>query len=262
MHLEEIYVALVSVIMPTYNCAKFIGESIDSVLRQTLTDWEIEIVDDCSTDNTHEVLKPYLEKYPNIHYSRLEKNSGPAAARTEAMCRAGGKYIAFFDSDDLWSEDKLEKQVRFMEENDCAFSCTAYCHVDEAGNSLHRACYPPEKTGYKKMLLLSNPIGNTTVMYNQEKLGKYAVPPIRKRNDFALWLKILKDTPCCCGMQEVLASYRIRANSVSSNKLSQIRYHWQLYREIEKLGVFKSAFYVCCWAFVKGTGIGLKRKKY
>lgn len=253
--------ALVSVIMPTYNCAKFIPESVDSVLNQTISDWEIEIVDDCSTDNTYEVLKPYLDRYPNIHYCRLKKNGGPAAARTEAMKRATGKYIAFFDSDDLWHADKLEKQIRFMEENDCAFSCTAYCHMDEAGNSLHQACFPPEKTDYRKMLRLSNPIGNTTVMYDQEKMGKYEVPPIRKRNDFALWLKMLKDTPYCLGMQDILATYRIRANSVSSNKLSQIRYHWQLYREIEGLGVVKSAFYVFCWAFVKGTGIGLKRKK-
>jgi len=253
--------ALVSVIMPTYNCAKFIAESIDSVLAQTLTDWELEIVDDCSTDNTYEILKPYLDKYPAIHYFRLSKNGGPAVARTEAIRRSNGKYIAFFDSDDLWHADKLEKQIAFMEKNNCDFSCTAYCQMDEDGNSLHRACFPPVKTDYGRMLRLSNPIGNTTVIYNSEKLGKYAVPPIRKRNDFALWLKILKDTRFCLGMQEVLATYRIRKNSVSSNKLSQIKYHWQLYREIEKLNVFKSAFYVFCWAFVKGTGIGLKRKK-
>ena len=102
---------LVSVIMPTYNCGKFILQSLDSVIAQTVTDWEVQIVDDCSTDNTAEVLKPYLEKCPNIHYYVLPQNGGPAVARTEAMKRATGKYIAFLDSDDLWMPDKLEKQV-------------------------------------------------------------------------------------------------------------------------------------------------------
>ena len=98
-------------------------------------------------------------------------------------------------------------------------------------------------------------------MYDQSKLGKYEVPPIKKRNDFALWLKILHDTPYCAGMPEVLARYRIRANSVSSNKLGQAKYHWQLYREIEQMSLFKAGWAMACWAFVKGTGIGLKREK-
>lgn len=252
---------LVSIIMPTYNCAKYISDSVDAVIGQTITDWEIEIVDDCSTDNTLEVLQPYLNEYPNIHYYCLEKNGGPAVARTEALRRATGKYIAFFDSDDLWHADKLEKQIRFMEENDCPFSCTAYCRMDEDGKNLNYVCYPPEKTDYRKMLLLSNPIGNTTVMYDQSKLGKYEVPLIKKRNDYALWLRMLKDTPYCLGMQEVLATYRIRSNSVSSNKLIQAKYHWQLYHDIEALGTIRSVFYLFCWAFVKGTGIGLRRGK-
>ena len=102
---------LVSVIMPTFNCGQYIIQSIESVIAQTVTDWELLIVDDCSTDNTAEVLKPYLEKYPNIHYYVLPQNGGPAVARTEAMKRATGKYIAFLDSDDLWMPDKLEKQI-------------------------------------------------------------------------------------------------------------------------------------------------------
>lgn len=252
---------LVSVIMPTYNCGKFIAESIDSVLKQTVKDWELVIVDDCSTDNTVEVLKPYLAAHVNIRYHCLEKNGGPAAARTEAIRMAKGRYLAFLDSDDLWAPDKLEKQIAFMEKNGAAFSCTAYEEMDEAGNSLRVVSTPPKKTDYRKMLRLSNPIGNLTVMYDQEKLGKYAVPPIRKRNDFALWLQILKDEQYCWGMPEVLGRYRIRANSVSSNKASQVKYHWQLYHEIEKLGFVRSCWALGCWAFVKGTGIGLNKKK-
>lgn len=251
---------LVSVIMPTYNCGKYIAQSVDSVINQSISDWEIQIVDDCSTDNTYEVLKPYLNKYPNIHYYRLPENGGPAVARTEAMKRASGKYIAFLDSDDLWLPDKLEKQISFMERTGAKFSCTAYECMNSEGISLNYAMVPPEKTSYRKCVRLSNPIGNLTVMYDQEALGKFEVPMIKKRNDFALWLQILKVTPFCYGMPEVLGTYRMgRKDSVSSNKLKQAKYHWQLYHDIEKHGFIRSLFEVGCWAFVKGTGIGLKK---
>lgn len=252
---------LVSVIMPTYNCAAYIGASIESVISQTVTDWEIQIVDDCSTDNTQAVLQPYLKKYPNIHYYCLPKNGGPAVARTEAIKRASGKYIAFLDSDDLWFPDKLEKQISFMEKKEAVFSCTAYAQMDADGNPLHIALYPPEQTDYKRCIRLSNPIGNLTAMYDQEALGKFAVPLIKKRNDFALWLQILKKTPYCYGMQEVLGTYRLgRKGSVSSNKLKQAKYHWQLYRQIEGHSRMQSLYELGCWAWVKSTKIGLRIK--
>ncbi|SHK08767.1 glycosyltransferase family 2 protein [Megasphaera elsdenii] len=253
---------LVSVIMPTYNCGNYILQSIDSVLAQSMNDWEIQIVDDCSTDDTKSVLAPYLEKFPNIHYYCLPKNGGPAVARTEAMKRASGKYIAFLDSDDLWSPDKLEKQIAFMEKTGANFSCTAYAQMDADGKPLHVALYPPEHVDYKRCIRLSNPIGNLTAMYDQEALGKFTVPLIKKRNDFALWLQILKKTPYCYGMQEVLGTYRLgRKGSVSSNKLKQAKYHWQLYHEIEGHSSLRSLYELCCWAWVKGTKMGLKRKE-
>ena len=252
---------LVSVIMPTYNCGKYIGQSVQSVIDQTVTDWEIQIVDDCSTDDTYEVLKPYLDKYAEIHYYRLPRNGGPAVARTEAIKRAKGKYVAFLDSDDLWVPDKLEKQIAFKEKTKEVFSCTAYTCINEEGENLHTICVPPEKTDYNKMIRLSNPIGNLTVMYNQETLGKYEVPPIKRRNDFALWLRILRDVDGCYGMQDVLGVYRIRKNSVSSNKLGQAKYHWQLYHDVEKMGFVKSCWGMGCWAVVKGTGVGLNKRK-
>lgn len=252
---------LVSVIMPTYNCGAYIADSIRSVIAQTVTDWELQIVDDCSTDDTRRIVKELAAQEPRIHYSCLAQNSGPAVARTEALRRASGKYIAFLDSDDLWAPDKLEKQIAFMEKTGAKFSATAYDQMDESGAPLPTVCLPPQRTDYRKMLRLSNPIGNSTVMYDQSALGKFEVPPIRKRNDFALWLSILKTTPCCMGMDDVLTHYRVRTDSISSNKLAQAKYHWQLYREIEQLSVPASAFYVLCWAFVKGTGLGLRRKK-
>lgn len=254
---------LVSVIMPTYNCGKFIAQSIDSVLSQTVADWEIQIVDDCSTDNTEEVLQPYLNQYPNIHYFCLPQNGGPAVARTEAIKRATGKYVAFLDSDDLWLPEKLEKQISFMKKNNAKFSCTAYRQMDVDGNDLHTALFPPARIDYRKCLRLGNPIGNLTVIYDQEALGKFEVPLIKKRNDFALWLQVLKKTDCCFGMNEVLAVYRMgRVGSVSHNKLAQIKYHWQLYHDIEKHSIFCSIYEICCWAFVKVTGCGQNKKTY
>ena len=186
---------LVSIIMPTYNCAKFIAQSIDSVLAQIYKNWELIIVDDCSTDNTQEILAPYLQKYKNIHYTRLKKNGGPAAARTEALKQAKGDYIAFLDSDDLWTPNKLALQIDFMKENKIAFSATGYEVMTEDGISKNIALIPPGKTDYKKMLRLSDPIGNLTVVYDRRIAGIQTVPAIKKRNDFALWLQILHKIP-------------------------------------------------------------------
>lgn len=245
--------------MPTYNCAKFIAESIDSIIAQTYTNWELIIVDDCSTDNTKEILIPYLQKYQNIHYTCLEKNGGPAVARTEALKQAKGEYVAFLDSDDLWYPQKLSKQISFMQENNFAFSCTGYEQMEENGTSKNIALIPPEKTDYSKMLRLADPIGNLTVIYNRNIVGNQQVPAIKKRNDFALWLQILHKVPICYGMPDILSKYRLRTKSVSSNKLKLIPFHWHLYHNIEKLSILKSCWYISCWAFIKGTGVGIKK---
>ena len=250
---------LVSVIMPTYNCGHFIEDAIKSVLYQTMNDWELIIVDDCSTDNTSAIVKPYLEQYKNILYKKLECNAGPAKARTEAIRMAKGQYVAFLDSDDIWLPEKLEKQIKFMIDTGAKFSCTSYRQMDESGRELHKVCIPPKKTDYNKMFYLSDPIGNLTVLYDQAALGKYEVPDIAKRNDYALWLKILHDVDYCYGMREVLAIYRVRSNSVSSNKLRLIKYMWHLYRKIEKMSFLKSCFGILCWGCVKTLGYGKKR---
>lgn len=239
---------LVSIIMPTYNCAKFIGKTIESVLNQTYSNWELIIVDDCSKDNTEEVVKAFNDS--RIKYNKLENNSGAAIARTEAMKIASGTYMAFLDSDDLWKKDKLEKQLKFMKENNYNFTCTAYEQINEAGEKLNKIIKTKKRADYNR-ILLDCPVGNSTVMYNVEKLGKFEVPNIRKRNDDCLWLQILKKEKYIYGMPEVLMEYRIRSNSISSNKFSLIKYHWQLYREIEHLSVFRSVFHICWWGVIK-----------
>ena len=239
---------LVSIIMPTYNCAKFIEKTIESVLAQTYKNWELIIVDDCSKDNTEEIVKRF--KDDRIKYNRLEKNSGAAVARTEAMRLAAGSYMAFLDSDDLWKENKLENQIKFMQDNKYNFTCTAYEQIDEQGNKVGKVIQTKKKANYNR-ILLDCPVGNSTVMYNVDNLGKFEVPNIRKRNDDALWLQIIKKEKYIYGMQEILMEYRIRSNSISSNKFDLIKYHWQLYREIEHLSVLRSVFHICWWGVIK-----------
>ena len=241
---------LVSIITPTYNCGKFIARTIDSVLGQSYKNWEMIIVDDCSTDDTKEVVTEYVEKDDRIKYHVLEKNSGAAVARTTAMNLANGKYMAFLDSDDIWLPEKLEKQISFMEENGYAFTCTAYEKIDENDERLGKIRKTIKKTSYNR-LLLDCPVGNSTVMYNVERMGKFEVPNIRKRNDDALWLQMLKKEKYIWGMPEILMLYRIRKNSISSNKFKLVKYHWILYRKIEKLSIIRSVFHICYWGFLK-----------
>ena len=239
---------LVSIITPTYNCAKFIGATIESVLNQTYQNFEMIIVDDASKDNTEEVVKSFKDK--RIKYIRLSKNSGPAVARNRAMEEAKGKYMAFLDSDDLWKKEKLEKQINFIKKNKYKIICSDSEQIDEEGNKLNKIIPCKKKVNYNG-ILLSCPVGNSTVFYDVSKLGKFKVPNIRKRNDDALWLQILKKEEYMYGQKEVLMEYRIRQNSVSSNKLSLIKYHWQLYREIEHLSVIRSVFHIVVWGFIK-----------
>ena len=241
---------LVSIITPTYNCAKFIARTLDSVQAQTYQNWEMIIVDDRSQDNTKDIVEEYMRNDSRIKYHLLDEGSGAAVARTEAMRLANGSYMAFLDSDDVWMPDKLERQIKWMNDNGYAFSCTAYEQIDEDDNPLNRTIKTVKKTDYSR-LLLDCPVGNSTVVYDVEKMGKFEVPNIRKRNDDALWLQMLKKEKYIWGMPDVLMKYRIRQNSISSNKLKVIKYHWILYREIEHLSVVRSAFHIFMWCVIK-----------
>ncbi len=241
---------LVSIITPTFNSENFISNTIDSVLNQTYKNWEMIIVDDHSTDKTRQVVERYIKQDSRIKYCYLDVNFGAAMARTKAMDMAKGDYIAFLDSDDLWVENKLECQLSFMKKNNYNFTCTSYEKIDEEGKTLERMFRAKEKTDYNGVLL-SCPIGNSSVIYNVRELGKFVVPNIRKRNDDALWLQILKKEKYIYGMPDVLMKYRIRKSSISSNKISLIKYHWRLYREIERLSVVRSLFHICFWGYLK-----------
>lgn len=243
-------IGFVSIITPAYNCEKFISKTIESVLSQTYPHWEMIVVNDCSSDTTGQIAQKYASYDKRIKYIKLEYNSGAAVARNVAMSMAKGQYIAFLDSDDLWLPDKLSTQIKFMQDNNYKFSCTDYEQIDESGNPLGKIIKCREKADYNRVLL-DCPIGNSTVMYDVSQLGKFEVPDIRKRNDDALWLKMLKKEKYIYGLSQVLTQYRIRKDSISANKLQLVKYHWTLYRKIEKLNIIRSLFYIIHWGIIK-----------
>ena len=229
---------LVSIIVPTYNSNKYVIDTIESILHQTYNGWELLITDDCSTDNTWSILKKYAGEDNRIKIFKLTKNQGPGLARNNSIKHAAGRYIAFCDSDDKWYPDKLRKQISFMKEKDCALSYSSYKVIDESGGDLGRVL--SKKTVDYKVMLRNNYIGCLTAMYDTQKVGKLYMPEIRKRQDWALWLKILKMTNAAYGIQESLAIYRKHNNSVSTNKIKLIKYNYEIYRNIEEFSLIKS----------------------
>ena len=241
---------MVSIVVPVYKAENVITETIRSVLDQTYTDWELILVDDCSPDKSYEAIKPFLTD-ERIHYIKLDKNSGAAMARNKGIELAQGKYIAFLDADDKWKSEKLKKQIAFMENGGYAFSCTDYACIDEGGQEKGRIIRCRKKCNYNTCVWL-NPIGNSTVILDIEKLGKVYVPDIRKRNDFALWLKILRTkTEYASGLQEVMSYYRVMSNSISSNKTKLIKYQYRLFRDVEHFSVIHAAFQTAMWCVIK-----------
>ncbi|AST93383.1 MULTISPECIES: glycosyltransferase family 2 protein [Sutcliffiella] len=243
---------LISIVTPAYNSEAYIKDAIDSVLKQTYVNWEMIIVDDCSKDKTVEMVRQYSD--PRIKLVQLSKNSGPAVARNTAMENARGRYLAFLDSDDQWLPEKLEKQLLHMQENDIAFSFTKYMKVDEDGKDIGTIVEAPDTLSYKR-LLKDNVIGCLTVMVDKEKVGNLKMENIRTRQDWVLWLTILKKGFQAHGLQEVLAKYRERPNSVSSNKLKMAKQNWKVYREIEGFGLVKSIIIFIIHLFHKAKRI-------
>jgi len=226
----------------------FIGITLDSVINQTYQNWEVIVVDDCSTDNTAKLVQEYVKKDNRIKYHKLDKNSGAAVARNKAVDLANGKYMAFLDSDDVWFPEKLTKQIGYMEENAYTFTCTSYTKIDEEGEYLGRTIGVRKQSDYND-ILKKNP-GNSTVVYNSEEIGKVKIPNIRKRNDYVMWLSVVKRAGKLYGMEEPLASHRVRKGSLSKKKANLVGYHWKVYREIEDLSFLKSSYLIIYWVVV------------
>ena len=240
---------LVTVITANYNCARFISATIESVLTQSLQDWEMIIVDDCSTDNSISIIDRYLEDQ-RIKLIKLETNQGPAVARNISISAAQGRFIALLDSDDQWTPEKLELQISFMIEKDIALSYTEYRKVDEEGRIISGVIERPDRVNYQFMLN-SNYIPCLTAIYDSHKLGKVYMPLILKRQDYGLWLDILKQVDYAYCIHKPLAYYRVRKNdSVSSNKVKSALYHWKILRDLERVPTIKAAYHFIQYAFI------------
>lgn len=232
---------LVSIIMPSYNTARFIAETISSVLAQTYENWELIIVDDCSTDNTDEVVGELLSD-TRIRYIKNEHNSGAAVTRNRALREAKGKWIAFLDSDDLWEPDKLQKQISFMKENGYRFSYTNYIEIDEESKPNGKIVSGPKRITKHGMYNYCW-MGCLTVMYDADIVGLVQIADTKKNNDYAMWLKVCKKTNCYL-LNETLAKYRKRSGSISNHGyMKLIKWHYKLYREAEKKNSFMSVIF-------------------
>lgn len=236
---------MVSIIMPSYNSAATIVNSINSVQQQNYPHWELLITDDGSTDNTVELVQKFASEDPRISIEVNPVNSGAGFSRNQSINRSKGKYIAFLDADDLWLPTKLTTQVSYMENTGALFSYTAYQKFSDAG--LGGVIMPPTSVTYNQ-LLYGCVIGCLTAMFNAEVLGRQTMPLIRKRQDMGLWLKLLEICGEAHGIPEVLAHYRTDSG-MSKNKLNAAGYQWRFYRDVVGLNVFKSVWYFGWYAF-------------
>lgn len=249
---------LVSVIMPSWNTGRFIAASIQSVIDQTYSSWELLIVDDCSTDNTDEVVSPFLVD-GRVKYYKNEKNSGAALTRNRAMREAQGEWIAFLDSDDLWMPDKLEKQIAFMNTNGYVLSYTNYERIDEEDHALGIYVSGPEIVDRRKMYRYDY-IGQLTMMYSAKHFGLIQIKDIKKNNDYAIHLQLYKKPGTEAHLlNENLAKYRVRKKSISHDKLTKkIKSHYDLFHYCDEKSTVIALWYTC-WNMWFGVW---KKKKY
>ncbi|WP_342668062.1 glycosyltransferase family 2 protein [Carnobacterium funditum] len=239
----------VSIITPVYNAEKFIANTIKSVRNQTFEDFEMILIDDCSQDNSEEIIQKISNIDQRIRYIRLKKNSGAAVARNTGLQAARGEYVAFIDSDDSWKKEKLEKQILFMKKNNAVFTYTAFETISEEGKVLKNKVNVPTKLNYSD-LLKNTAIACSTVIINRTAVGNFSMPLVRKGQDTATWLMLLKNnTTYAYGLNEVLSSYRNVKGSISDDKFSALKRTWNTYYHIEKLSFLKALYYFSWYIF-------------
>lgn len=215
--------------MPSYNSQKFIEKSVQSIVNQTYENWELIIVDDASSDKTVALITSFAQKDTRIKYLVLQENSGTGVARNTALSIVQGRYIAFLDSDDLWKPNKLQIQIEFLHKQQIPFTFSAYDCIDETGNPLNKRVFPPKNMSYLQ-LFFCNYVGNLTGIYDTHFFGKIPISNIRKRQDWMLWLTILKKIKKAQPINDSLAFYRIRQNSISASKLDLVKHNFAVYR--------------------------------
>lgn len=236
---------LVSIIMPAYNAEKYIEEAIQSVLKQTYTNWELIIVNDCSNDKTEQIIKKYREQDERIKVHSLSENHGVANARNIALQNAVGRYIAFLDSDDIWLHEKLEKQIDFMKVNNYVFTYHQYRHF-ASSDKVGEIVKIPSQLGYKEALK-GNSMGCLTVCLDKSKIKPFLMP-VQRHEDYITWLNVLKENEVeAYGLQSDLGRYRISSrDSISANKFKSAIWTWKVYRESQNLSILES---ICCFSY-------------
>ena len=239
---------LISIITPCFNSSDFISDTIESVINQTYKNWELLIIDDCSTDNSVKIIQEYLEKDTRIKLYINTKNSGAAVSRNLGLMKSSGRFISFIDSDDIWEPLKLEVQINFMLEKNCPISFTNYRLIDEKGASLNKIIKVVKEIDYKGYLK-NTIIGMSTSMIDLTKTEDFKFINIRARQDTYLWITLLKRGLIAHGINKTLVNYRVRKNSISANKFKAAKKVWGLYYKKEKLGIVKSIYFFTHYIF-------------
>lgn len=235
---------LVSIIMPSYNSGEFIEDSIKSVLDQTYHNWELIIIDDCSTDNTISIVESLNNN--KIKIIKNKNNLGAAKSRNKGIEIAQGQFIAFLDSDDLWHKEKLRIQTSYMKENNISFTYCAYEKINEHNKVIGNVSVP-EKID-RNTLLKTCYIGCLTAIYDTQKLNKVYMPEDTRREDYATWLNIIREVKFIYGINKTLASYRVHSKQSSNKKIKMATENWKIYKEIENLGFSRSIYYFSHYA--------------
>jgi glycosyltransferase involved in cell wall biosynthesis len=236
--------SLISIITPCYNSAKYISQTIESVLAQTFQNWEMLIIDDCSIDGSDEIINQYCNNDTRIKYYRTESPSGsPTIPRNIGIKNAQGRYIAFLDSDDMWLPTKLENQIQQFDNDNIVIVFSYYEKINESGIRKNRIVTSPSSVAYKD-LLKGNCIGFLTAMYDTVKVGKIYFNSIG-HEDYVYWLSILRSGYIACNTNTVEALYCVRDNSISKNKLKASKWTWYIYRKFLHFNFFKSFYYYC-----------------
>ncbi len=237
---------LVSVIMPCFNGEQHLEQSIDSVLSQRISDWELIVIDDCSKDSSVSLVDRYKSDPSLSHRIKLlqnESQQGPAVSRNRGIEAARGRFIAFLDCDDVWLDNRLESQLSLFDDPEVRLVCGGYRVIDAGGTPTGSSMLPPSRADYGQMLVM-NTVGCLTAIYDTQRSGKVYMPLIPRRQDYGLWLSLIRGGGVVAGAQEIIALYRSHPGSISSNKLAVAYWQWYLYREQEKLPYWKSAWCV------------------
>lgn len=236
----------VSVITPIYNAEKYLEKTLASVFAQTYKNIEIVLVDDCSKDKSAQIIARLKKQHPEIIYFLQPQNMGAGAARNKALELASGQYVAFLDSDDLWLSKKIEKQIMLMKRKNCPFSYTAIEMIDGEENVVKGKRRIKESCDYN-YLLHNTLIATSSVVVDRTVLGDFRMSLRRGGQDYATWLKLLKNGVVACGINEVLVSYRVGHNSLSSNKFKSVLQVWEIQTQDEQISKIMAIFNITCF---------------